>query len=1095
MGFSRKLAAGLRQYRTRSVSSFDDGDDELQGRSLSHGHLLISRSQESLFQNRSTDNPQHTETMESLDMSVSGKVSVRPIHPSILHRQHCFQVTSPTEVKYFSCRSAQELNKWVNSIKKSIQPARDQQNRMDISLSVWVCEAKGAMTTPKKRYFCELLLDKMLYARTTSKTKVDTLFWGENFSFNDLLDLSTITVNIYKDLEAKNKKEKRKLVGTVNIPVRDLDSSQEVEKWFPVDMTTKGNADSGSIRLKIKYQKIHILPLTTYNEMLSYLSNNYMHLCGTLESAVSSKVKDEIAGVILRVLQPVGKAQEFLVDIVMDEVNRLGSADENLVFRGNSFATKAMDTYMKMVGESYLQETLGDFVQSVYAMSEDCEVDPAKSVNGSIQSNQENLKAFAEKAWNHILCSSCIFPCDLQDTFHEFRQRSINGSRDLSNKLISASIFLRFLCPAIMSPSLFHLVQEYPNERILRTLTLIAKVIQNLANFTKFGGKEDYMGFMNDFVQNEFDKMREFVATISSPSVGRENRFEGSIDHGRELALLYNILKDQLGRLSKESLDKLSELNSILNSLEGSYATADHSIPNTAASPSRKWASSSDLISDQEKEKVTLTPVTPMKLSKSQTKELRDSHTSLDDWKKSVKRGNRALPTPQHLIVSPEDILASSPFDSESRRYSLPVSRDLEDMSNTSTGTLRRYSYLNAMDSADDFIKERNWAVSMSPRRGNGDFIHGFDSTETQESRVTAQKQLSQSYSSLDYVQRGKTPQRPWSMLIESPNGYNLPGSPKHAHTPQLITDLSRSASGTNLSRCSQKTSSLAIDDSLTRGNKYNKNGDESSPNVSPVTRRRSPNHSPKMLRTHREETDSLTRVNRTPSATSSSSSESSGSWPTSGFGSLDRKDDGSTIRTKRRQHKLPATPVEKPRRGSGSTTSSEIVPPLAEDELRDESPSGTLRQKTPDEVTRMTKNLKADEEELRRELAETKRVLASTHEQLILQESTTHKLVASFKERLAESEQNLRRVREEKEREVAELMEKLVRVENELARERRDMQGVTQAKQRIIDAQERRIRTLDASNARLVTTLNKMKVQHDKDKSNHIDNETIDHV
>ena len=26
--------------------------------------------------------------------------------------------------------------------------------------------------------------------------------------------------------------------------------------------------------------------------------------------------------------------------------------DENLVFRGNSFATKAMDSYMKMIGES-----------------------------------------------------------------------------------------------------------------------------------------------------------------------------------------------------------------------------------------------------------------------------------------------------------------------------------------------------------------------------------------------------------------------------------------------------------------------------------------------------------------------------------------------------------------------------------------------------------------------------------------------------------------------------------------------------------------------------------------------------------------------
>lgn len=56
---------------------------------------------------------------------------------------------------------------------------------------------------------------------------------------------------------------------------------------------------------------------------------------------------------------------------------------------------------------------------------------------------------------------------------------------------------------------------EYPNERAARNLTLVAKTLQTLANFTRFQGKEAFMEFLNDFLEQEAPNMKGFLRAIS----------------------------------------------------------------------------------------------------------------------------------------------------------------------------------------------------------------------------------------------------------------------------------------------------------------------------------------------------------------------------------------------------------------------------------------------------------------------------------------------------------------------------------------------------------------------------------------------------
>ncbi len=87
--------------------------------------------------------------------------------------------------------------------------------------------------------------------------------------------------------------------------------------------------------------------------------------------------------------------------------------DEHLTFRGNSLATKAMEAYMKLVGENYLQDTLAEVIGGIvdHAADRDCEVDPLKVTSPAMLAKQQaHLRAVVESAWRCILNSTPYFP-------------------------------------------------------------------------------------------------------------------------------------------------------------------------------------------------------------------------------------------------------------------------------------------------------------------------------------------------------------------------------------------------------------------------------------------------------------------------------------------------------------------------------------------------------------------------------------------------------------------------------------------------------------------------------------------------------------
>lgn len=341
-------------------------------------------------------------------------------------------------------------------------------------------------------------------------------------------------------------------------------------------MEKSNRRETPSIRLRAQYQSIDILPLTDYEEFLYFLKDEYKDLCKLLEPNISVKVKEELSNNLMNVFHAEEMAEDVLADLVVDEMSHL--ENEHLTFRGNSIATKAMECYIKLVGGQYLVTTLQPVINYVLSDVElDLEIDPIKVASNEVLNlHKQNLLSVVRKVWDRIVKSHAYFPVQLQRCFYKIRQYlSHVGKPELGDNLISSCIFLRYLCPAILTPSLFNLTDEYPSDKANRNLTLVAKTLQTLANFSRYESKENSMEFLNPFLAEETETMKTYLRQISSPLA--DDCWIPSLsypvekaDLGKYLSSLHTILFENVSKLPIENSKSiklrqlLDDINNIL---------------------------------------------------------------------------------------------------------------------------------------------------------------------------------------------------------------------------------------------------------------------------------------------------------------------------------------------------------------------------------------------------------------------------------------------------------------------------------------------------------------------------------------------------
>uniref|UniRef100_A0A3P8UED5 DAB2 interacting protein n=1 Tax=Amphiprion percula TaxID=161767 RepID=A0A3P8UED5_AMPPE len=1011
---SRRLKQSLRRTRSQPKLSRHSSmkSSLITNTDSSHEEVRMKemRNQESLLS---------AGCVSSLELRMDQSVIIKPVHSSLLGQDYCFEVTTSTGTKCFSCRSAAERDKWMENLRRAVHPNKDNSRRLENVLTVWVVEAKDLPA--KKRYFCELCLDDSLYARTSCKLRMDNVFWGERFDFSSLPSVSSVTLHLYKDTDRKRKKDKSSYVGLVNIPVATVTGRQLVEKWYSVSTpsTSRGKSSVPTVRVKARYQSIVILPMEQYKEFAEYISSNYLLLCSTLEASISLRAKEELAAALVHILHSTGKAKDFLTDLMMSEVDRCRDNDQ-LIFRENTLATKSIEEYLKLIGQKYLQDALGEFIKALYESDENCEVDPSRCSTSDLPEHQANLRMCCELAFCKILDSYRVFPRELKEVFASWRQECGNRGRpDISERLISASLFLRFLCPAVMSPSLFDLMQEYPDERTARTLTLIAKVIQNLANFSKFGTKEEYMLFMNDFVERQWSSMQRFLQEISNPDgLNHTAGFDGYIDLGRELSSLHTLLTE----LDQSCLVKLSPLPRILRDV--SSALCNPGGVSTVADVSTMGGVS---VSSPEQQRVMSPP--PL----------------LVDFTRLPS------PTPENkdlfFVTKGSSLQPGSPAPSSS--YSEP--NENEALTNES----RSLSLVDLQDSSpSDGLDDGQWQrrTGLLPLSFQNPVYH-MTATSPRQPQQQADAMLSDGSagSQGNADDRNAVATKP-AFLTQMSVG--LGGGERG----DRMSAMSSSSSGEEYSRRALSltdTSPLPRQNSSGPQRRIDQPPPPSSAPPGPP-RGRTP---PSML-----SGGSGGGPAYPPRPASGSMMSSSPDWPSSGQSRLRQTSSSSKGDSPEKQR--PAAKAPSPcalDRTAAWLLNMNSASSYGETE--DDRHDDALYQQ---EIAVLQEKLRVAA--LRQEECEAR---------LMVQDQQNQRMLQEYQARLEDTESRLRRLQDDKDLQMNSIISRLMAVEEELKKDHSDMQAVVDSKQKIIEAQEKRISSLDAANTRLMTALTQLKERY----------------
>ncbi len=375
-------------------------------------------------------------------------------------------------------------------------------------------------------HYAEVILDGEVRARTATKSSTSNPFWREDYNFYDLPPVLASTsialktrnlaqkdwtivahgpngpghgnsrpMTVVGDVEVSSSDT---VHGAVELRLDDLERGKEIEKWWPI--LTEQDETVGEMLMRVRVEELVVLMSREYEPLSELLHNFSSGLTLQIAHVASSDLK-RLSEILLNIFQVSGQASEWIMALAEEEIDGVGNdtpiarlrfgrriqsndsyesgverelllrdlgksaaVEANLLFRGNSLLTKALDLHMRRLGKEYLEETLSEKIRDIDESDPDCEVDPNRVQHQDILTrNWRNLMILTSDVWKAIYNSASRCPPELRMILRHIRScaddRYGKFLRTVTYSSVSGFLFLRFFCPAVLNPKLFGLLK------------------------------------------------------------------------------------------------------------------------------------------------------------------------------------------------------------------------------------------------------------------------------------------------------------------------------------------------------------------------------------------------------------------------------------------------------------------------------------------------------------------------------------------------------------------------------------------------------------------------------------------------------------